>query len=113
MISPDGSKVYAIGVATGASDREATGSTGVFVFDAATLASVDQWAPTADFVSLAVSANGRFVYAAGMPGVEASGRGNPGMQASITVFDTATGEQRLIAGELGNDLLLFESLILD
>jgi hypothetical protein len=113
VVSPDGSKVYAIGVSTGATDREPTGSSGVFVFDAVTMASVDQWEPTADFVSLALSADGRFVYAAGMPGVEASGRENRQMEASITVFDALTGSPRLIAGQLGSGLLLFESPTFD
>ena len=113
IVSPDGLKVYAIGVLAGASDAEPTGSSGVFVFDAATLASTDRWQATADFVSLALSADGRFAYAAGMPGIEANGRGNPRMGASITVFDAATGEPRLIAGQLGSGMLLFESPILD
>jgi hypothetical protein len=111
IVSPDGTKVYAIGVLAGASESEPTGSSGVFVFDAVTLARIDQWQATADFVSLALSADGRFAYAAGMPGVEASGRGNQRMGASITVFDAVTGEPRLIAGQLGSGLLLFEAPI--
>jgi hypothetical protein len=112
VISPDGSRVYAIGVMGGAGS-EMSGSTGVFVFDASTLAPLGTWQPTADYVSLAVSADGRFVYAAGLPGVDASGNRRTNQQASITVFDTNDGSVRLIAGKLGSEMLSFGSPTLD
>lgn len=113
LLSPDGSRVYAIGVDAEATGPEAGGSTGVFVFDAGSLTSVGRWDPTADFTSLAVSADGAFLYAAGLPGVSADGRGNPRMSASITVFDARDGSVRLIAGLLGGEMLSFDSPILD
>ncbi|MFL5707786.1 MAG: hypothetical protein ACJ77Y_02190, partial [Chloroflexota bacterium] len=51
VVSPDGTRVYALGVDETGTDGEA-GSRGVFVFDARTLESLGHWQPTADFVSL-------------------------------------------------------------
>src|SRR5436190_655529 len=73
VVSADGTRVYAIGV-TSSSDPSARGSTGVFAFDASTLAPLGHWAATADFTSIAVSADGRFVYAAAQGGVDAAGQ---------------------------------------
>jgi hypothetical protein len=113
ILSPDGSTVYAIGVRAVSGGPDSSGSTGVFVFDAESLASTGHWQPTADFVSLAMSRDGRFLYAAGLPGVDADGQGNASMAASITVFDTSDGSRRLIAGLLGREMLSFGSSILD
>ena len=104
--SADGRRVYVLGVAAGPDSSELSGSAGVIVLDAATLNVIDRWAPTADFVSLTLSSDGRFLYAAGMPGVDANGR-RSAQSASVTVFDTSDGSVRLIAGELGTDLLTF------
>ena len=109
VVSPDGSRVYAIGIKQGASERDMAGSTGVFVFDAATLEPTTVWQPTADYVSIAVSADGKLVFAAGLPGVDAAGRNKITQQASITVFDAGDGSIRLIAGQLGGDALTFLS----
>lgn len=107
VVSPDGSRVYAIGVQAGLETPEVAGSAGVFVFDASTLDLIETYAPTADFVSLAIGVDGRFVYAAGMPGVDAFGRRRIDQGASVTVFDTTDGSPRLIAGQLGAGLLTF------
>ena len=106
-VSPDGSRIYAIGTKAGVDEREMAGSAGVYVFDAATLDPITVWQPTADYVSVAVSADGKLVYAAGLPGVDAVGRIKLAQQASITVFDTSDGSVRLIAGQLGGDALSF------
>ena len=107
IVSPDGSRVYAIGVKAGVDNPEISGSAGVYVFDAATLQLIDVYAPTADFVSLAIGADGRFVYAAGLPGVDSLGRRISGQGPSITVFDAADGRIRLIAGQLGTGRITF------
>jgi hypothetical protein len=101
--------VYAIGTKTGLGESDMAGSSGVFVFDATTLTPITIWQPNADYVSLAVSGDGRFVYASGLPGVDITGRPKIGQQASITVFDTSDGSIRLIAGRLGGDALTFLS----
>jgi hypothetical protein len=110
VLSADGSKLYALGIAPEFGGL--AGSTGVFSFDSASLAPLGNWAPTADFVSITVSRDGRFVYAAGVAGVDASGAPS-GFGASITVYDTSDGSVRLVAGQLGHDEdLLFPSPIL-
>lgn len=106
VMSADGTRVYAIGVSS-SSDPNARGSTGVFAFDASTLASLGNWGPTADFTSLAVSADGRFVYAAAQGGVDAAGQPAFANGSSITVFDVKDGSVRLIAGNLGSSDLWF------
>jgi hypothetical protein len=113
VVSRDGSRVYAAGLDPDAAIEETPGSAGIFVFDAASLQSLGRWDPTADFVSIAASADGRFVYAAGMPGIDAQGTARPAVQASITVFDTTDGTTRLIAGQLGGDLMTFVAPTLD
>ena len=107
VVSRDGSRVYAIGVKDSLENPDIKGSAGVFVFDAATLQLVDIYQPTADFVSLAASFDGRFVYATGLPGFDARGRRDLDQGASITVFDTSDGSTRLIAGQLGSGRLTF------
>jgi hypothetical protein len=107
IVSPDGSRVYAIGVKDGVDNPELSGSAGVFVFDAATMELIGTYQPTADFVSLAIGVDGRFVYAAGMPGFDALGRQRGDQGASITAFDTADGTVRVIAGTLGGNAISF------
>ena len=107
IVSPDGSRVYAIGVKDGIESPEIVGSAGVFVFDAETLALIEIYQPTADFVSLGIGVDGRFVYAAGLPGVDALGNQRSDQGASITAFDTADGSTRLIAGQLGIGRITF------
>ncbi|MEO8468725.1 MAG: hypothetical protein ABI573_03545, partial [Chloroflexota bacterium] len=99
VASPDGTRIYAIGVVP--SNRTDSGSAGVFVFDAATLSVIGHWNPTADFASIAISADGRYLYAAARAGVDADGHAAP-TSASITVYDTTDGSIRLIAGDLGS-----------
>ena len=105
-ISPDGSRIYALGIDGNPAGEGFVGSAGVLVFDARTLAPIGRWAPTADLDSIAVSADGTLVYAAGAPDVDAAGV-QTNQQASITVFDAADGTIRLIAGQLGHATLTF------
>jgi hypothetical protein len=107
VLSADQSRVYAIGVKDGMENPDNRGSAGVFVFDAATLALVDTYDPTADLISLAIAPDGRFLYAAGLPGFDERGGDRPDQGASITVFDTRDGSVRRIAGELGNRVITF------
>jgi hypothetical protein len=107
VFSPDGSRVYALGV--NGSSFERSGSAGLYVFDARALTFLERWNATADFISLAVSPDGQFVYAAGMPAFDASGN-NTSQPASITVFNAADGTVRLIAGQLTNGLITFAAV---
>ncbi len=109
VVSPDGTRLYALGLAPSAGGP--AGSTGVFAFDLATLKPLGRWAPTADLVSIAISADGRFVYAAGSAGVDATGAASP-FGSSIAVYDTRDGSVRLLAGRLGTDPLSFVTPVL-
>jgi len=110
-ISPDGSRIYALGVDPGGTlASDLPGSSGVLVFDASSLRNVGRWPPTADFVSVAVSSDGRFIYAAGSPRVSATGQ-DTSQPASVTVFDASTGRVRLIAGSLGSGFLTFPARV--
>ncbi len=103
VVSPDGLRLYALGIRSsgGESDR----STGVWVFDADTLALLDHWEPRALLMSLAVSTDGRFVYAAGASGLDVEGRQNP-WPASVTVYDAISGEIQVVYGAVGRDIWL-------
>jgi hypothetical protein len=103
VVSADGSRIYALGLAHG--EPGPLQSTGIYVFEAPTLRQVDHWSPTADFVSLAVSPDGTLLYAAGTSGDLSVPTG--AAQASVTVFDTATGKVHLIAGQLGLAAVFF------
>jgi len=107
-LAPDGSRLYALGVT--AADEQG-GSTGVFVWDTASMRPIDHWAPTADLVSLGVSPDGRFVYAAGAPG-RGPNESRPGAASSLTVFEAANGKVRLIAGRLDSGYVTFAARLI-
>jgi hypothetical protein len=112
VASPDGRRIFAIGV--GGPDGEG-GSTGIDAFDGATLDPVGHWAPTANFTSIAINADGTAVYASAPGGIAADGSGAPDDAASITVFDSASGQVRLLAGQIGQpgtrDLMFTEPIL--
>ncbi len=101
VLSPDGSRIYALGTTTPATTDP--GSTGVDVFDAVAMRPIDHWEPPADLVSVATSPDGRYVYVAGAPDVNASGE-RTGAPASLIVFEASTGSVRMIAGALGSEM---------
>jgi hypothetical protein len=98
VLSPDHRRLYALGFR--ASPGPAGTSTGVWVFDARTMRLRDHWAPRALLISLAVSADGRFVYAAGAQGLDVEGRENA-WPASVTVYDAAMGQVQALYGSVG------------
>ena len=100
VLSADGSRLYAIGTAATDPLTPAGGSTGVWVFDSATLGVVDHWAPDADYVSLGFNHDGSLLLAAGMPGTDAAGTQSD-QGPSVTIYDAATGTVRAVAGEVG------------
>lgn len=100
VVSLDGRRLYALGLRAGPGPAGTT--TGVWVFDATTLALVDHWEARAFLTSLAVSADGQFVYAAAAPGFDVEGRENP-WPASVTVYDAASGEIQVVYGAVSLD----------
>jgi hypothetical protein len=110
VISADGSRVYTLGIpspdAAGSED-----STGVYAFDASTLAPLGHWAAQADLTSIAISHDGRHVYAAADGGASATGRPAPEYGASITAYNTSDGSIAVLAGRLlARDLALGEAI---
>lgn len=108
VLSPDGSTAYALGIGGAGLSEPYAASSGVFAFDTTTMTPTARWVPPADLVSLAVSTDGRYVLAAGAPGVDADGR-ETGQPASIVAFDAADGRLALVAGQLGHGMLLLAS----
>jgi hypothetical protein len=109
-VSADGARVYALGVSS--SDSAGLGdSAGVYAFDAATLAPLGRWAARADLTSIAISQDGRHVYAASDGGSTVTGHPPEEFGASITAYDTADGSVAVIAGRLlAHDLALGEAI---
>ncbi len=99
--SLDGRRLFAIGV-TGAPSGGTDVPSGIWVFDTDSLQLVDHWEPRAFLWSLAVSRDGRFVYAAGAAGIDVDGRENA-WPASVTVYDASTGEIQVIHGAVTRD----------
>jgi hypothetical protein len=100
VLSEDGLRLYALGVALGPSDSGKP--SGVWVFDGETLDLIDHWAPRAMLTSIAMSADGRFVYAAGANGFDVEGN-QAAWPGSVTVYDALTGEIEVIYGQVSRD----------
>ena len=110
VVSPDGSRVYVIGSSSTSFVNGTGGSAGVWTLDGTTLAVVGWWAPVADYVSIGISGDGSRIFALGEPGVDTAGDDAP-YQASVTVIDAATGQVRLVAGQLGSDTLMVRRVL--
>jgi hypothetical protein len=108
-ISPDGSRLYAVAERRPDVTSASQGSAWIFVFDARTLTLLARWEATADIDSIALSEDGRFVLAAGMPRYENS---DLEAEASVTAHDARTGEVRFIAGRLGEQPIMFDPTLL-
>jgi DNA-binding beta-propeller fold protein YncE len=110
VVSADGTRVYTLGISS--PDPASSGdSAGVYAFDAATLAPLGHWAPQPNLTSIAVSDDGRHVYAAADGGPSAAGDPAPEFGASITAYDTSDGSVAVIAGRLlARDLSLGEHI---
>jgi hypothetical protein len=99
VLSDDGRRLYAIGM-RGLMSGPGRPS-GIWVFDTARLELIDHWEPRAFLASLSLSADERFVYAAGGPGYDSTGAQNP-WPASVVVHDARTGEVVEIYGALAD-----------
>jgi hypothetical protein len=97
--SPDGTKLYTLGLVP--AGGEGPSSSGIWVFDSETLALLQHWPARALLTSLAVSADGTFVYAAGAQGFDVDGRQRP-WPASVTVYDAETGEIQVVYGAVSS-----------
>ncbi|HEX8025551.1 MAG TPA: hypothetical protein VF484_05030, partial [Candidatus Limnocylindrales bacterium] len=112
--SIDGSLLYAIG-ATGSNDGAGPSgplyaSTGVFVFDAASLGLVAHWPAAAMYDQVGVSPDGREVFAVGLAGMTQDGR-IADWPATLTVHDAADGHPIEQLSQLGGDEGFFVDLL--
>ena len=82
--SSDGRWLYAAG------RTAADGSTGVWVFDSASLAALERWPALTSYEDLALLDDGRWLLALGQPGVGPTGDRAP-WGVSLTVLDTRSG----------------------
>ncbi len=98
VLSPDGTRIYALGIGRGQSEMGV--STGVWVFDAETLELLDRFEPRAMLSSIAVSGDGTFVYATSPAGFDVGGYENRAWPATLTVYDATTGEIQVLYGAL-------------
>jgi hypothetical protein len=96
--SQDGLVLFAIGGGSrGSADLPA--STGVWVIDADTLELVDAWAPAAYYADIALTADGEYVVALGLSGVNEAAV--PAMwQPSITYHSARNGQVVEIIGSI-------------
>jgi hypothetical protein len=109
VVSSDGSRVYALGIRS--PDPASQASAGVYAFDSTTLAPLGHWAPLANLTSIAVTDDGRHVFAASDGGMSAAGDPGPEFGASVTAYNAADGSVALVAGRLGaRDLTLGEAI---
>jgi hypothetical protein len=105
--SPDGSRLYALGMArdiTGSNQTPA--SLGVFVIDPSTMAMLAHWAPAASEVALEPILGGRAIAVAANPSFDASGASVP-WDGSLTIRDAVDGRILERFGRLGADTIPF------
>jgi hypothetical protein len=106
---PDGSRLYAVGVTlpepSSLARGYAVGSSGIWVFDASSFALVDHWPAAAAYSSIGLTADGRWLIAAGQPGVDAAG-GAAGWSSSVSIHDTRDGRLSIQLGDLGEQPIL-------
>jgi hypothetical protein len=99
--SPDGSLLYAIGMRSTAGELSSgplPASTGMWVFDAHSLALLARWPAAAMYDEVGLTPDGRFVLAAGLEGVTADGR-LADWASSLTFHDARGGS---IAEQIGD-----------
>ena len=107
VAEPGGTRLFALGVLSSESNNYEPSSSGVWVFDANTLALVDRWTPVAAYGSIGLSKDGRWLFAAGAPSVDDEGK-QTAWEASITVHDVSDGRPALQLGRLGVDVQILQ-----
>lgn len=105
---PGGERIFALGLVEGPpeTDRGSSfGSSGIWVFDAATLQLIDRWPAAAAYTALDLTRDGRWMVAIGQEGVDTAGKPSA-WPYSVTVHDARDGRLALQAGDVGNDGVL-------
>jgi hypothetical protein len=96
----DGRRLYGLGYAVvPVPDYQAQASLGVFVFDPATLALVDRWAPLAHYAWIEPILGGSYLAIGSDPGIDDRGR-TADWQTSLAVHDPSDGRMLVRFGRL-------------
>jgi hypothetical protein len=98
--SADGSLLFAAGGSVVDSSGPIPSSTGIWVFDAATLELVDHWAPQAAYRSIGLADDGAHLLALGAEGLDPAGR-SASWGTTLTVHDIPTGAVSAMFGDVG------------
>ena len=101
---PRGSRIFAVGMREGQEDGrgQTSASSGIWVFDTATLELVDHWPAAASYSGLGLSRNGRWLYAISQGGSDAEG--NPsGWPPAVTIHDATDGRFVMQLAGFGTD----------
>jgi hypothetical protein len=87
--SPDGAILYGVGLATSSPASEPTtiAPTGIWAFDAASMAIVGHWAPIATYTSLGETADGRLLIALGTALPDEAAFGSEGTEITYVARD--------------------------
>ncbi|HXI46788.1 MAG TPA: hypothetical protein VNH13_10840, partial [Candidatus Acidoferrales bacterium] len=109
--SPDGTLLYAYGLefATGAVGGGGPASTGVWVFDAATLAIVGHWQPAITYESIGLAAGGHLLVGVGSASTEERsvfGNHGPALAVHLTTDGSVIAIDRQLVLQLGGDPFL-------
>jgi hypothetical protein len=109
----DGSLLYAIGMRAGTGTRPSgplLASTGIWVFDAATLGLVGHWQAAAMYDEVGLTPDGRFVLATGAEGMNAEGL-LADWSSSLSIHDVEDGKLVEQIGRLFGDTGFFVQLL--
>lgn len=104
---PRGSRLFALGMLDQEGRGNSPASSGIWVFDASDLSLLDRWGAVTAYWNIGLSSDGRWLIAAGAPGVDDEGK-PADWQASITVHDVSDGRPALQFGSLGTDIQVIQ-----
>jgi hypothetical protein len=102
VAEPGGRRLFALGILATEANNYIQGSSGIWVFDTEKFSVLNRWGAAAAYWSIGVSTDGRWLYAAGSPGVDEDGNSSA-WEASITVHDVSDGRPALQLGRLGTE----------
>lgn len=105
LAEPGGGRLFALGLVQGPESEArggSYGSSGIWVFDAATLRLLDRWPAAAAYGAIRLTRDGRWMLAVGQQDAD-SGGNRTAWPLSITVHDARDGRMALQAGNLGRD----------
>ncbi len=107
LAEPGSTRVFALGVVSDGGRNYSPATSGVWVFDTSTVTLLDRWPAIAAYTNIGLSADGRWLLAAGASGFDEDGK-QTAWESSITVHDVSDGRPALQFGRLGIDAQVFQ-----